>query len=278
MDRSTHLRFVLSPSEDQPLPLIVESLGHNRDQEKVDRPQGYPVYHWIQTERGEGKIEFENKTISLAPGSGVLLLPHAAHRYEASGGARWETFYLTFGGPAAEAILQSLDMNRSAYYEWEDETPFTLQKEHMISRDNAGEDVFGLHLSADTYRFLVMLGKYGQLHNNAPISRNVEKLRPLIDWMEGHLNDADIGLPELAAVLGVSPRHLNGLFRQTFSQSPYAYFISLRIRKAKELLVMHPSVPVRHIGEKVGFRDPSHFVATFRRSAGMTPEQFRQLH
>ncbi|MFD1955497.1 helix-turn-helix domain-containing protein [Paenibacillus thailandensis] len=277
-ERLTHLRFVLSPSEEQPLPLTVESLGHNRDQEKVDRPQGYPLYHWIQTERGEGRIAYDDKTVSLPPGSGVLLIPHAPHRYAAVEGSGWETFYLTFGGSASEAILESLGMNRSAYYKWEPDTPFTRQMQQMLRRSETDDDVFGLQLSADAYRFLVMLKKYGQLHNNAPISRNVEKLRPLIEWMEGHLADPDIGLPELAAVLGVSPRHLNGLFRQTFGLSPYAYFINLRIRKAKELLVMQPSAPVRQIGELVGFRDASHFVATFRRSASMTPDQFRRLH
>lgn len=278
MDRLTHLRFVLTPAEEKPLPLIAESLGHNRDQEKVDRPQGYPIYHWIQTERGEGRIEYGDTALFLRPGSGLLLLPHTPHRYEAASGTRWETFYLTFGGPAAEAILESLDMNRSAYYEWEADTPFTRLAEQMLRRSETGDDVFGLHLSADTYRFLVMLNTYGQLHNKTTISRNVEKLRPLIEWMEEHLSDADVGLPELAGALGVSPRHLNGLFRQTFNLSPYAYFINLRVRKAKELLLLHPSSPVRRIGEQVGFRDASHFVATFRRSAGMTPEQFRKLH
>ncbi len=96
--------------------------------------------------------------------------------------------------------------------------------------------------------------------------------------MEVHYHNPDIGLDDLADVLGISSRYLSTLFNQTFGMSPYVYFINVRLRKAKELLAGKEEYTVTRIAEDVGFRDVSHFVATFRRSTGMTPEQFRKLH
>lgn len=58
----------------------------------------------------------------------------------------------------------------------------------------------------------------------------------------------------------------------------YAYFILLRIRKAKELMTLYPRMTIKEVAGQVGFRDSSHFVATFRRLEDVTPEQFRNLY
>jgi AraC family transcriptional regulator of arabinose operon len=41
---------------------------------------------------------------------------------------------------------------------------------------------------------------------------------------------------------------------------------------------VRPDWIVRRIGEAVGFRDASHFVATFRAKEGITPDKYRNLY
>jgi AraC-like DNA-binding protein len=96
--------------------------------------------------------------------------------------------------------------------------------------------------------------------------------------MDTRYADPNIGLNEMAETLSISPRRLNHLFRETFNLTPYAYFLYLRIRKAKEHLVHRPELSISDIAALVGFRDTSHFVATFRRHVGHPPEQFRKMH
>ncbi|OMD89050.1 transcriptional regulator [Paenibacillus odorifer] len=272
-----HRRIVFVHEGGQHLPITLDSMGHNHDQEKVSRPDGYDTYHWLQTSEGEGIIHFDNKTFSLPEGSGVLLLPYTPHLYEAST-KNWGTYYLTFGGDSAHSILETLGMNSNSFYRWENEAPLPNLLKEMLDRHDAYQDMFGLGASTDAYRFLLTLSKYGQLQNNTAISRNVDKLQPLLKWMDSHYGDPDLGLNDLADELGVSGRYLNNLFVQTFGLSPYAYFVRLRIRKSKEMLVSQPDLTVKAISQLVGFRDVSHYVATFRKQSGTTPEQFRRLH
>ncbi|NQX47528.1 AraC family transcriptional regulator [Paenibacillus tritici] len=271
-------RIVFAQESGQLLPITLDSMGYNPDQEKVSRPQGYHTYHWLQTANGEGLVHFDNKKITLPEGSGILLMPGTPHRYESLSSEAWRTYYLTFGGTSARHILDSLGMNTSLLFRWESEAPLHQMLKEMLDRHDASSDMFSLGESSDAYRFLLTLNTYGQLHNNTAISRNVDKLQPLLKWMDSHYGDPGLGLHDLASQLGVSGRYLNSLFLKTFGLSPYAYFVRLRIRKSKELLVAQPQLTVKAISQRVGFRDVSHFVATFRKQSAVTPEQFRRLH
>ncbi|MEF2964860.1 AraC family transcriptional regulator [Paenibacillus sp. M1] len=277
MQMPAYRRFVFSPSGNPHLPLLVESIGYNPNQEKVSRPEGYPCYHWIQTETGEGMLTYGNESVLLEAQTGLLLPPGMPHAYEASDGKGWSTYYLTFGGEAASHILSAFAIREPAFFRWEPDSPHTPLLGAMLERLDRGNDPFGLEISSDTYRFLGLLGKFGQA-SSISVTRNMEKLEPLLRWMGIHYGNPDIGLDTLAEVLGISGRHLSKLFRLTFGLSPYAYLVQMRIHKAKERLAGSTDSTVTSIAEETGFRDASHFVATFRKHTGMTPQQFRKLH
>ena len=50
------------------------------------RPNGFPLYHWIQTERSEGLLTLEGQELLLKPGDGVLIAPHVPHEYRENDG------------------------------------------------------------------------------------------------------------------------------------------------------------------------------------------------
>ena len=79
--------------------LSADSIGNRWLQEPVVRPNGFPLYHWIQTERGEGLLTLEGQKLLLKPGDGVLIAPHVPHEYrENDGSGMWFTSFLTFDG------------------------------------------------------------------------------------------------------------------------------------------------------------------------------------
>lgn len=261
------------------LPLAVESVGIHPDQERIVRPDGYPCYHWLQTLSGCGRITVEDKTYSLPEGSGFLLFPGVAHSYEADA-ETWETAYLTFGGPAAESILASAGVHQPTFFQWSPEASVGRLIGQMVERMEQGGDVFGIEASSAAYHFLLTLTRHGSTQpgrKNGDMDR-LDQLRAVVEWMESRIADPSVGMEQIAGVLNLSNRRVTGMFRETFGQPPYAYFIQLRLRRAKEMLTSSSPLTVREVARKVGFRDASHFIATFRRHVGMTPEQFRRLH
>ena len=67
--------------------LSADSIGNRWLQEPVVRPNGFPLYHWIQTERGEGLLTLEGQKLLLKPGDGVLIAPHVPHEYRENDGS-----------------------------------------------------------------------------------------------------------------------------------------------------------------------------------------------
>lgn len=271
-----HERYFMT-SRDQTLPLYIESIGYNGNQESVKRPAGYPCYHWLQTVKGAGEFRFGGSTLILGEASGILMPPNVPHEYLRSQGD-WETLYVTFAGSQCSAITEGLGLGEAAFYQWEVDSPPEHYGKQVLGSIGSDQDLSGLEASADMYRFLILLKKHGMKGSRSSISHAVERLAPLIAYMEKHYADPDIGLEEMAAILRITPRHLNTLFKQSFGMTAYSYFILLRIRKSKELMTGDRMLTIKETASRVGFRDASHFVATFRRIEHVTPEQFRTLY
>lgn len=272
-----HTRFLITPASTQPYPLFIDSIGHHEDQEKLNRYEGFPYYHWLQTYEGEGEFEMEGRKVRLPKGTGVLMLPDVPHSYYAVTDT-WCTQYVTFGGSCAHAILSTLDMLESAVFRWDPEGPFKNALSDILRNLETRADYSGYDASADMYHFLIQLKKHAQINNRTSIGNQLLQLQPLTEWLEVHYANPDTGIEQMAAVLGVTPRHMNTLYQHAFGLSPYAYLIMMRLRKSKEMLISNRSQAIKEIAAQVGFRDASHFIASFRKQIGFTPERFREMN
>lgn len=270
-----HRRFVLPVEWPVRQPLAAETIGINPAQENIARMNGYPCFHWLQSLSGEGRAHFAGRTVAMPPNTGLLLFPGDPHGYESVGGV-WRTAYVTFAGTLAAELLAGLGMPSSVLVRLPPEAglePFLLETMEQLERHG---DPFGVATSSAVYRLIVTLARYGEtgVRPRRQTGR-IRQLQAAIDWMEAHVADPDAGVSQLASSLGLSERRLNGLFRESFGQSPYACLIQLRIRRAKEWLHADPDLPIREIAAKAGFRDVSHFTATFRKQVGMPPAAYR---
>ena len=81
-----------------------------------------------------------------------------------------------------------------------------------------------------------------------------------------------ISIHDLARLTRLSPYHFNRSFCQKVGMPPHAYQLQLRIAHAKHFLRLGRSVS--ETACLVGFFDQSHFVHSFKRSAGATPSQY----
>lgn len=100
-----------------------------------------------------------------------------------------------------------------------------------------------------------------------PISRAVQYIRT-------HYRD-DISLTQVAAEFSLSPAYFSRLFLKHTGSSFRHYLIWVRIEAAKFLL-RESDLPVGHIAEAVGYQDSNHFSVRFKRSTGVSPNQYRR--
>ena len=79
---------------------------------------------------------------------------------------------------------------------------------------------------------------------------------------------------QLSQRTGYHEYHLNRLFLRHTGSSIHRYILSTRIDAAKALL-LNTEEPLSRIAEAVGFNSNTHFSTYFRKSVGITPQEFR---
>ncbi len=121
-----------------------------------------------------------------------------------------------------------------------------------------------------------------QGHSSLAALPQSESRRGLADWQVKRVADymrdfldRDIGLDEMAALVGLSRFHFATAFRQATGASPHHYLTALRMTQARKLL-MQPELPIIQVALAVGYQTPSAFTASFRKANKMTPSEFRQ--
>lgn len=96
--------------------------------------------------------------------------------------------------------------------------------------------------------------------------------------IEAHLADPALSPQRIAAALGISVRHLHGVFNE--GDRTVARF--LRERRvdaaASELRRGGAPVPQAELARRSGFRSPDALVRAFRQRLGTTPRAYRELH
>ena len=100
------------------------------------------------------------------------------------------------------------------------------------------------------------------------------QVKRVVTYMRSRMEE-EIGLDELAAVVHLSRFHFCTAFKKATGRNPHETLTMMRIARAKELLA-DPDMPVTEIGLCVGYQTPSSFAASFRKTVGMSPSDFRR--
>jgi AraC family transcriptional regulator len=82
----------------------------------------------------------------------------------------------------------------------------------------------------------------------------------------------------LAEIADVHPVYLVTAFKKAFRSTPGEFQRQMRLRKAEELMLNAPTMPLSEIALATGFFDQSHFARAFKQVACVTPSRFRQGH
>ncbi|HWO76633.1 MAG TPA: helix-turn-helix transcriptional regulator [Bacillus sp. (in: firmicutes)] len=94
-----------------------------------------------------------------------------------------------------------------------------------------------------------------------------------ISYIHQNINET-LSLTQLANHVAYSPYHFTRIFKERVGLSPLYYVSSLRLQKAKEML-LRTDLSVRDIGLEIGQQSLGTFTSRFTERVGMSPSQFR---
>lgn len=127
------------------------------------------------------------------------------------------------------------------------------------SRDLSDEQLLEFFLGNEKKRFKP---------SNDPVQRAKQKIQEQFAAEE-------INFQDLAESLAMSYDNFRRRFKAQVGQSPNQYFLSVKMDRAKDLL-LYTDLDVKDIAVQLGFSDPYYFSRVFKERTGIPPIHFRQ--
>lgn len=256
-------------------PFTFDSVGNKWAQERIVRPKGYPHFHYLQTEKGKGRIEIQGKEYCLNEGEGVLIAPFVSHSYMGET-PEWKTLFVTITGNMENSIPSMLD-NRQVIFTEKEQGEKIASDVDAIVKLYETQPIDERSASIACYGFLMNFvdGIYGNETTKDPLYQKY--VWPVMKEIETNYREK-LTAAELSRRVYVTPQYLSRLFGRFLGCSVYEYVTAFRISRAKELLIRQQRMEIQTIAHQVGFEDASHFTAMFKKMTEMTPMEFRMLH
>jgi AraC family transcriptional regulator len=101
-----------------------------------------------------------------------------------------------------------------------------------------------------------------------------EHLRRVTAFIADHLAD-DIGLLQLANLVGLTPWHFCRSFKRSTGLPPHRFLTQSRIERAKLLLSAEWTTSVTEVALASGFGGSTQFARAFRAAVGVSPREYR---
>lgn len=240
---------------------------------RVRRLAGRDDHLLLLTRDGAGLIRTPTGTIPAPPGTVVHLDRASPQDYGTDPAAgRWGFWYAHL--PAGDTLDALLD--------WPPERPGVAR----LALDRRTADRVAAALEEASV-LLPSPGRHsGALARNAlerallwcdtrnPRAEQVDpRLWQVIEHLHAHLAEP-LGVPELAAVAGLSPSRLQHLFAEQLGMSVIAHVEARRMERAR-LLLQSTDLPIGAIAGQLGYADPLYFSTRFRRRHGESPTAWR---
>jgi transcriptional regulator GlxA family with amidase domain len=145
----------------------------------------------------------------------------------------------------------------------------------FVEEDHGAEIARRVAMGMVTY--LQRPGNQAQMSLFTRIPRPDQALvRRVIDHVNSHL-DADLTAADLAALVGVSERHLSRLFVEHVGRTPWRLVRDARLEAASQLLA-GTRVPMTTVARRCGFASAESLRQAFVARFGIPPSRFRAAH
>jgi AraC-like DNA-binding protein len=225
---------------------------------------------------GSGIFETSTDQFQVVPGSMLILRPGMWHRYKPDPNTGWNEHYIGFNGDFCSHLFNEgfFQPGKPVLYVGFQESLLKLFLEiiQLVKDEKTG------HQQVAAANTILILSKIlSVIRNQEFAGKSIERtIRKACLYFRENLN-TNVNIEELANELNVGYSYFRQMFRKYTGISPTQYHLSLRIQKAKDLLVSTDQ-SFKEIAIDLGFESYFYFSRIFKDKTGKSPMEFRKEH
>ena len=112
-----------------------------------------------------------------------------------------------------------------------------------------------------------------ELNSNYISVSQKEKLANAVEYIHSHYLTEEISIAHLASLCNMSEAYFRRIFHNLYHTSPIKYINSLKIARAKELIISD-TYSIREVATLSGFHDDCYFRKVFKRETTVSPNEY----
>ena len=120
---------------------------------------------------------------------------------------------------------------------------------------------------------MILSETYYREKHNTTLEQN-KHVTNVIRYMYKHLNE-NLTLEQVVDEFELSKSYLNAIFQKYTQHAPMDFFISLKMKRACQLLRASDSY-IYEVAQKLGYADQYYFSRIFKKVVGMSPKDYRE--
>ena len=246
-----------------------KALYHNRE-----RKQGCHQFILIYCTHGSGWYAVGTDRHQVQANQFFILPKNSPHAYGSDPDNPWSIYWIHFTGALAtdyfDYLMSKDSLAPRMVFPSEERNQLFDEIIRYGSMINNLDSV--IYANNCLYNYLASF-KNSIFSNSDEDKEKTTLIERCIKLMKENL-DKNMNLFEIAQLMDVSISHLSALFKDRMHDSPYNYYLFLKVQRACYLL-WNTELPVKAIAAELGYEDPYHFSRVFKNTMGLSPKAFR---
>ena len=251
------------------------SVKYDWDGRKRPDDRGQCIFQY--TLSGFGRLDYEDKSITLDEGSAFLVTLPDEHRYYLPAESeKWEFIFITLSGEYAMKMWDQLQQQYGKVVKLSPKSNVLqfLWKVYWDFVQNKITDEY--RTSAIAYEFMMELVKGLETPGGGEERRNNSNINSAMEFMKNNLH-LQLSLDDIAQSANLSRYHFSRMFTSVAGITPWEYLTKLRMEKAVYLL-QTDSYQINEIAELVGYSTVNYFDKAFRKAFKTSPGKFELMY
>lgn len=217
---------------------------------------------------GTGHVRQDKESVTVTAGDAYILQPGRSHHYYADSKDPWTKVWFNVGGSLVGHLLSDYQLGNVLKIAAFGDESYLYAILHAIEKEPVRS---GSELEILLHRYIQALS--GFLGSEASCQSRALTMRNFIEQNASR----PLTIDDIAECVPLSRSRAIHLFKETYSITPYRYYLKLRLALSQSLLE-RTVMSIQEISDYLGFMDYRHFSGFFRKECGTSPSSYRREH
>lgn len=240
----------------------------------ISKRNNLASYLFFIVTKGSGTLYYKNQEFTLQTGDCIFLNCKEEYAHESSVEHPWELSWVHFYGNEMESFYQNyIDQNREQLFHPDDISDFL----NILSEIYTAQTRQDSYTEISCHKYLTDL-LFTLFTRQEHLPKETQSITDKLIQVKNYLDESygqNISLDHLSSLFFISKFHLSREFKRIYGITIGNYLLNKRLSAAKKQL-RFTNDQIDTISNSCGFVDAGYFIKVFKKSEGMTPNQYRK--